>query len=69
MKDVSRRVGTFWSSALLLVLLLAAERDLKAYADPGTGALLWQAIVAGLIGGLYYLRKLTGYFRRKDRND
>ena len=28
-----------------------------AYIDPGLGALLWQAIVAGVIGFLFYLKK------------
>jgi hypothetical protein len=30
---------------------------LLAYIDPGLGSLLWQAIVAGVIGFLFYLRK------------
>jgi len=28
-----------------------------AYIDPGLGALLWQAIVAGFVGLLFYLKK------------
>jgi hypothetical protein len=32
-----------------------------AYIDPGSGALVWQAIVAGLVGVSYYFRK---YFAR-----
>jgi len=28
-----------------------------AYIDPGLGALLWQATVAGVVGFLFYLRK------------
>jgi hypothetical protein len=53
----------------LLFLLIASERDLKAYADPGSGALIWQVLVAGAIGVLYYMRKITAFFRRKDRKD
>ena len=30
---------------------------LLAYIDPGLGALLWQAIVAGAVGFLFYLKK------------
>ncbi len=52
----------------LLLLLAASERSLKAYADPGSGALIWQVLVAGLIGGLYYARKIVAFFRKKDRN-
>lgn len=63
------RNAFLWRSAPLLLLLLAAERDLAAYADPGTGALLWQVLVAGVIGVLYYIRKIAKFFRGKDRND
>ena len=31
-----------------------------AYIDPGSGALIWQAIVAGLVGVSYYFRKYVG---------
>jgi hypothetical protein len=30
---------------------------LFAYVDPGLGALLWQAAVAGIVGFLFYLKK------------
>ncbi|HTY87612.1 MAG TPA: hypothetical protein VMB80_09125 [Candidatus Acidoferrum sp.] len=28
-----------------------------AYVDPGLGALLWQTVVAGVVGFLFYLKK------------
>lgn len=28
-----------------------------AYVDPGFGALIWQAVVAGIVGFLFYLKK------------
>jgi len=28
-----------------------------AYIDPGTGALIWQSAVAGVVGFLFYLKK------------
>jgi len=31
-----------------------------AYIDPGSGALVWQALVAGVIGAGYYFRKFFG---------
>ncbi len=30
---------------------------LLAYIDPGIGALLWQSIIAALVGILFYLKK------------
>ena len=42
---------------------------LLAYTDPGTGALIWQLIVAAGIGFIFYFRrffyKITKLFRRK----
>jgi hypothetical protein len=40
-------------------------REASAYADPGTGALLWQMIAAGFVGLLFYFRKFTSWFGRK----
>ncbi len=64
-----RAPTAFWrGSGLLLFLLIASERSLKAYADPGSGALMWQALVAVVIGVLYYFRRIVAFFRKKDRN-
>lgn len=35
---------------------------LLLYADPGSGALIWQLIVAALIGGAFYLRRFKERF-------
>jgi hypothetical protein len=39
-----------------------------AYIDPGTGALIWQSIVAAFIGTLFYLKRtrkwIGGLFRK-----
>jgi hypothetical protein len=53
---------------LLLLLLIASERELRAYVDPSSGSLLWQVLLAGAIGILYYLRKIMGFFRKKDKD-
>jgi hypothetical protein len=37
------------------------------YTDPGSSALLWQLIVAGAIGALFYVRKLLSFFRKDGR--
>jgi hypothetical protein len=63
------RWGPMAHGGLLLFLLLASERSLKAYADPGSGALIWQVLVAATIGVLYYARKIVAFFRKKDRKD
>jgi hypothetical protein len=53
--------------AILLVALamFATEREARAYTDPGTGALLWQMMVAGLVGVGFYFRRITGWFKNR----
>ncbi len=50
-----------------LPLLLATPSKAHAYADPGTGAFLYQAAYAAFLGGAYYLRRFLGriWTRRK----
>jgi hypothetical protein len=68
MEQRSNHASARWRSSLLLtVLLVATERNLQAYADPGSGALIWQVLVAGFVGALYYVRKIAEFFRRKNR--
>jgi hypothetical protein len=50
-----RRLILFCAAVCLFVL--ASERPTLAYADPGTGALLWQLIAASLFGLVFYLRR------------
>lgn len=44
-------------------VLLVMETDAFAYSDPGSGALLWQALLAGCFGALFYLRRFMSWFR------
>jgi hypothetical protein len=62
---VSREVGR---GALTVALVFAAEQPLAAYADPGSGALLWQILVAAFVGAMFYLRKFTTWFRGKKKD-
>ncbi len=59
-----RAVSAAW---WVLVLLVATEREAKAYTDPGTGALLWQMLAAGFVGLLFYFRKFLGFLRKKGK--
>lgn len=52
---------------MLAFALAFFERPAAAYVDPGAGALLWQMAVAGLLGGLFYLRRITAWLRGRDR--
>jgi hypothetical protein len=54
-------------SLLVLPLLLATPSKAYGYADPGTGAFVYQAAYAAFLGGSFYLRKFLNRFwnRRK----
>ena len=55
------------SIALLVVFLLfGSAAEAKAYTDPGTGALLWQSLMAMLAGVGYYMRKR--FWARRNRS-
>jgi hypothetical protein len=67
MLKLSRKpFASFASLALVaLVVLLASPSQLFGYADPGTGAFLYQAVYAACIGGVFYFRKFLGRIFRK----
>jgi len=52
-----RVVRRMWCAALAVVFLLLTEPRAYAYTDPGSGALLWQALVAAFVGAAFYFRK------------
>lgn len=53
---------------ILLALLFAYPLIADAYVDPGIGSTIFQAIIAGIIGGVYlakvYWFKIVGLFSR-----
>jgi len=62
---MNRRVKQIvYLCAALLFLLTSVEMPAKAYADPGSGALLWQGLLAALVGATYYSRRLIQWLRR-----
>lgn len=42
---------------LVVPLLLATPSQASAYADPGSGAFIYQAAYAAFLGGAYYFRR------------
>ena len=49
-------------------LLLTIDPAFLFYTDPGSGALLFQIIMATLLGGLFYFRKLKDWIFRKNQS-
>ena len=54
--------------ASLLLMIMAVPRMAQAYVDPGSGALIWQLAVAGLIGSLFYVQRAGRWIRAKLRS-
>jgi hypothetical protein len=66
-KKPAEQFANFPLRALLLVAwaMFATEREARAYADPGSGALIWQMLVAGLVGVSFYFRRITAWFKNR----
>lgn len=47
------------------VILSSLNAIVLLYTDPGSGALLLQLIIATLLGGLFYFRRLKDWIFRK----
>ncbi|MCM3902253.1 MAG: hypothetical protein ND866_11150 [Pyrinomonadaceae bacterium] len=39
------------------------------YTDPGYGTLIWQLLLAGIFGGMFYFRRFKGFLSRRKRPD
>jgi len=39
------------------------------YTDPGYGTLIWQLLLAGVFGGMFYFRRLKEFISRRRRPD
>jgi hypothetical protein len=53
-------------AAVLLSVLWAGRAE--AYVDPGTGALLWQLLLATFVGFFFYVRRFLGSVARRARD-
>jgi hypothetical protein len=50
--------------------MFATEREARAYADPGSGALIWQMPVGVFVGiGFYFQRHISWFENRKGPKD
>jgi hypothetical protein len=52
----------------ILLLLVGFEQVASAYTDPGSGALLWQILVAGFVGFLFHFRRFLSRIRGRRRD-
>lgn len=58
-------IGAYRVLFLVLLLGLMMEREAKAYTDPGSGILLWQVIASAFVAGLFYVRRIIDWIRKR----
>ena len=62
------RASPLLGALALSVFLTCTPTKAYGYADPGTGAFVYQAVYAAFIGGIFYFRKLVNRLRGKSGN-
>jgi hypothetical protein len=60
-----RKNARFHVVSMVFLFVLATPRMAHAYVDPGSGAMIWQLAVAGILGMFFYVRRITGWVRGK----
>lgn len=54
---------------ILALMLFVLPKHVEAYIDPGTGSYLYQLLLAGLFGGMFFMstfvKKIIRKFRKK----
>jgi hypothetical protein len=58
------RLSGGWVALAVLALLLVSEHPIHAYIDPGSGSLIYQALLAGLLGLGFTFRRTTDSISR-----
>jgi hypothetical protein len=53
--------------AIFVCLLFLIEQPVYAYVDPGSGSMIWQVLVAGFVGLLFYWRRFWSFFSIRRR--
>jgi hypothetical protein len=58
----------------LICIFLACTQSAYCYVDPGSGSLVLQAIIAGMLGLSFYFKSFFGFFKsffskNKQKND
>jgi hypothetical protein len=65
----SRREHPVERLGRILAVLMISQQSLAAYTDPGSGTLVWQLLVGGLVGLTFELRRIKNWVSRKFRSN
>lgn len=69
MKQYPMKSGPLVVVIVGVLLYLAAAKPAYAYLDPGTGSYVFQLLIAGLLGGAFFLRSTYKTIIRKFKKD
>jgi hypothetical protein len=69
-KQVCSWIGNSLAGVPILVLwLVGSEKEASAYADPGTGTMIFQMLAAAFAGSFFYIRKFTTWLKPGKKKD
>ena len=57
------RNSSFVMLGAMVIILIAGVTPAHAYTDPGTGALIWQMLIAASVGVMFYARRALNWVR------
>jgi hypothetical protein len=57
--------SSFGIAGRLTAVTIFSQQILSAYTDPGSGTLMWQLLVGGIVGISFELRRIKNWFTRK----
>ena len=66
-------MNALFYSLFIAGLFLITTQEAQAYLDPGSGSLLFQLLVGGVLSGLFaiklYYKKIKSFFNKKNIDD
>ncbi len=51
-------------SLACVAILIVTTTNAYAYIDPGSGALIWQLLLAAFFGAIFYIRKVRSWIQK-----
>ena len=61
----TRRSRSYGPAIALALAIAIIPTRAHAYTDPGSGALIWQGLMAAGVGALFYVRRFVQALRRR----
>jgi hypothetical protein len=66
--STARRQTAFGIFILLAIVFFGSAREAQAYTDPGSGVLIWQMLIAGFVGAMFYFRRFVSWIKGRKQD-